>query len=162
MVGDHLASTWHSAISALSTRLFHNVNEKVTPIFGAAHGFEYVTDYFSFRCVIHAKFAVIMSTISLAGRRNIIAQVSQLVYIQMWSCQQRRCCKYAQRLATITLPHLTLPGSHEGSAYSVPWQYSYKPLFTGTMYPVRSKMSISTRLFEITNFQTRFLMALWY
>lgn len=36
--GGPLASEWHSPIGALSTRLFHNVNEKVTPIFGAARG----------------------------------------------------------------------------------------------------------------------------
>lgn len=36
--GGPLASEWHSLIGTLSTRLFHNVNEKVTPIFGAARG----------------------------------------------------------------------------------------------------------------------------
>lgn len=34
--GAPLASLWHSAIGALSTRLFHNVNEKVKLIFVAA------------------------------------------------------------------------------------------------------------------------------
>lgn len=146
--GGPLASEWHSPIGALSTRLFHNVNEKVTPIFGAARGVHV------FRCLYKSTdFGGVMSSECLFYMRKCkeevlytgkLRRVSHTVYANTYKCGRvgnSRCCKYARRLATITLPHLTLPSSHEGSAYSAPWQYSYRPLFTGTMYPVLPKIT---------------------